>query len=39
VAVARPHPISLKLSRSGYKIIALDNAGHAVEAAGLAVSN
>jgi hypothetical protein len=33
-AVAKPQPVSLKLSRSGYKIVALDNAGHAVKAAG-----
>jgi hypothetical protein len=34
VAVAKPRPISLKLSKAGYKVVALDNAGHAVKAAG-----
>jgi hypothetical protein len=34
VAVAKPNPISLKLSKAGYKVVALDNAGHAVKAAG-----
>jgi hypothetical protein len=33
-AVAKPKTISLKLSRSGYTVVALDNAGHAVKAAG-----
>jgi hypothetical protein len=33
-AVAKPRPISLKLSKAGYKVIALDSAGHAVKAAG-----
>jgi len=33
-AVAKPRPISLKLSKAGYKVVALDNAGHAVKAAG-----
>jgi hypothetical protein len=33
-AVAKPQPISLKLSKSGYTVVALDNAGHAAKAAG-----
>jgi hypothetical protein len=33
-AVAKPQTISLKLSKAGYKVVALDNAGHAVKAAG-----
>ncbi|MEA2222473.1 MAG: hypothetical protein QOH83_849 [Solirubrobacteraceae bacterium] len=34
IAVAKPHSISLKLSKAGYTVVALDNAGHAVKAAG-----
>jgi hypothetical protein len=34
VAAAKPQPITLKLSKSGYKVVALDNAGHAVKASG-----
>jgi hypothetical protein len=34
IAVAKPHAISLKLSKAGYTVVALDNAGHAVKAAG-----
>jgi hypothetical protein len=33
-AVAKPRTISLKLSKTGYTVLALDNAGHAVKAAG-----
>jgi hypothetical protein len=33
-AVAKPQTISLTLSKTGYKVVALDNAGHAVKAAG-----
>ncbi len=33
-AVAKPRAISLKLSKSGYTVVALDNSGHAVKAAG-----
>jgi hypothetical protein len=34
IAVAKPHAISLKLSKAGYTVVALDNAGHAVKAGG-----
>jgi hypothetical protein len=33
-AVAKPQAISLKLSKSGYTVVALDSAGHAVKATG-----
>jgi hypothetical protein len=33
-AVAKPRTISLKLSKAGYTVLALDTAGHAVKAAG-----
>jgi hypothetical protein len=33
-AVAKPRSISLKLPKSGYTVVALDNSGHAVKAAG-----
>jgi hypothetical protein len=33
-AVAKPKPISLKVSKAGYTVVALDAAGHAVKAAG-----
>jgi hypothetical protein len=33
-AVAASPPVSLKLSKAGYKVVALDNAGHAVKAVG-----
>lgn len=36
-AVAKPSAVSLKLSKPGYKIVALDNAGHAVKATGTKV--
>jgi hypothetical protein len=32
--VAKPRSVSLKLSKAGYKVVALDKAGHAVKAAG-----
>jgi len=33
-AVARPQPVSLKVSKAGYTVVALDSSGHAVKATG-----